>query len=104
MEKIIKRKARKQYQCDCGDCEKTINKGDLYWYMQYFCPPDDEFDKCQFGFLRFHIDCYETEDQRLERQKHCFHVNIDMHWTYIPGEAVKEPAYDYCIDCGKVMI
>lgn len=101
MEKITKRKARKQYQCECGDCEKTINKGDYYWHFKYFCPPEEDIDHCQYGSLRFHIDCYETEEQRLERQRRCFHINTNTQWIRIAGEFAGEPDYDYCIDCGK---
>ena len=35
----------------------------------------------------------------LEKQAICPHENIETIWSYIPGEAVKEPDYDVCIDC-----
>lgn len=34
-------------------------------------------------------------------QAECEHKNTDEVWDYIPGEAVKEPSYVYCLDCGK---
>ena len=37
------------------------------------------------------------------KQEECEHGNIDTEWSYIPGEAVKEPHHDFCIDCGKVL-
>ena len=36
---------------------------------------------------------------KLRREK-CPHKNTDTQYSYIPGEAVKEPAYDLCLDCG----
>lgn len=36
-------------------------------------------------------------------KKNCKHETVDTHYSYIPGEAVKEPAYNYCVDCGKIM-
>lgn len=30
----------------------------------------------------------------------CKHKNVETQYSYIPGEAVKEPAYDLCLDCG----
>jgi len=35
------------------------------------------------------------------KQDSCSHKNTDTAYSYISGEAVKQPAYDYCLDCGK---
>jgi DNA-directed RNA polymerase subunit RPC12/RpoP len=37
----------------------------------------------------------------VKKQEECLHENTELIWSYIPGEAVKEPDYDQCIDCGK---
>ena len=37
-----------------------------------------------------------------KKQAECPHENTDTEYTYIPGEAVKEPHHDYCIDCGLI--
>jgi hypothetical protein len=37
-----------------------------------------------------------------EKQRVCKHENIETVWRYIAGEAVKEPDYDMCGDCGLV--
>lgn len=37
----------------------------------------------------------------LLKQRDCSHNNITTIWDYIPGEAVKEPQYELCIDCDK---
>jgi hypothetical protein len=34
-------------------------------------------------------------------QDNCPHNNLAMAYSYIPGEAVMEPNYKYCLDCGK---
>ncbi len=36
-----------------------------------------------------------------EKQAACQHSNVDEIWSYIPGEAVKQPDHDQCLDCGK---
>ena len=41
------------------------------------------------------------EQKKKEKQAKCKHKNIDTHYEYIPGEAVMQPAYDYCVDCDK---
>ncbi len=47
---------------------------------------------------------YDSPNQQRIRQfqKDCPHKNIDTKYSYIPGEAVKEPDYDFCMDCGLV--
>jgi hypothetical protein len=41
--------------------------------------------------------------QKEELQNTCPHMDTDWSYRYIPGEAVKEPDYCYCLDCGKVL-
>ena len=38
--------------------------------------------------------------KQAELQKSCKHKCITTHYSYIPGEAVMQPDYDYCTDCG----
>lgn len=40
-----------------------------------------------------------VKQKRNDQIKSCNH-DMDTHWDYIPGEAVMEPQYDYCIKCG----
>ena len=35
-----------------------------------------------------------------EKQTNCPHENVETQYAYIPGEAVQEPDYELCIDCG----
>lgn len=36
----------------------------------------------------------------LEKRRVCEHKNHETEYTYIPGEAVKEPSCEICLDCG----
>ena len=36
-----------------------------------------------------------------KKQDNCLHEHRETVYSYIPGECVKEPDYDICIDCGK---
>ncbi|MGY0692649.1 hypothetical protein ACW2QC_07620 [Virgibacillus sp. FSP13] len=40
-----------------------------------------------------------VKQKRDDVIKMCNH-DMDTHWDYIPGEAVLEPQYSYCINCG----
>ena len=35
-----------------------------------------------------------------EKQENCEHENTETIYGYIPGEAVKQPEYEFCLDCG----
>lgn len=39
-----------------------------------------------------------VKQKRIDEIIACVH-EMDTHWDYIPGEAVKEPQYQYCINC-----
>ena len=34
-----------------------------------------------------------------KRQAKCPHKNTEEIWSYIPGEAVKQPDHNVCLDC-----
>ena len=38
-------------------------------------------------------------EEGIKKQASCTHENVETVWSYIPGEAVKEPNYDVCVDC-----
>lgn len=40
-----------------------------------------------------------VKQKRIDEIKKCNHEYTE-HWDYIPGEAVKEPHYSYCLECG----
>lgn len=44
-----------------------------------------------------------AEKERKEKQENCSHAHKETQYRYIPGEAVQEPDYDECVDCGKVL-
>jgi len=35
-----------------------------------------------------------------KKQEECTHENSETIWSYIPGETVKQPDHDLCLDCG----
>jgi hypothetical protein len=43
------------------------------------------------------------KQKEREKQENCNHDDIKTSYRYIPGEAVMEPDYNYCVECGKVM-
>jgi len=49
--------------------------------------------------------CNNLESPNAKRidnfKKNCQHKNRGTAYRYIPGEAVQEPDYDYCVECGK---
>ena len=110
MKKIVT--ASKYYKCD--SCGKEIRKGYKYEFNKTRVPVyEEELYQARYdGSLsvrygeqigieylqwRFCLDCR----QEKVNQDECEHKRTGTYWDYIPGEAVKEPQYDYCLDCGK---
>ncbi|MCM3110651.1 hypothetical protein [Lederbergia lenta] len=40
-----------------------------------------------------------VKQKRIDEIIACNH-DMETHWGYIPGEAVMEPQYQYCVECG----
>ena len=90
----------------CEHCGRRFLKGDVYYKNR-------EVYQIKWikGIVAFEYllcpRCKWKEDQRKERykvfQKHCIHPEkfAEAEWSYIPGECVKEPDYDYCRLCGE---
>lgn len=103
MKKLIAKRVLKR-RCDC--CNKPINKGEVYYKYRVVYADD--------GIYAFNIyycakDAYEQKEHEKrykEFQKKCTHPQdfIETEWSYIPGECVKEPDYDRCRLCGKILI
>ncbi len=71
------------YKCSfCGQ-RKLTKKGCLL-HEESYCQNDESPNK----------------KRQKEKQLRCQHHNVETQYSYIPGEAVEEPAYDLCIDCG----
>ena len=89
----------------CVYCNKNFRKGNVYYklrevYTDYkvkafesiVCP------KCNYK--------NENHKKRFELFKEkCIHPLdfVETEWSYITGECVKEPNYDYCRLCGKIL-
>jgi len=39
----------------------------------------------------------------VEKKEKCEHKNVETQYSYIPGEAVKEPSHNECMDCGSIV-
>lgn len=51
-----------------------------------------------------HFHCKHENSPNMkkirEKQKNCKHDNFTTEYRYMHGEAVKEPDYNLCLDCG----
>ena len=97
--------AKRRLKRCCQECGKSFKKGDVYYKVRKVFV--DEI-VCAFEFLICPKCKYKMEqhNKRYKKfQKHCEHPQefIDTQWCYIPGECVKEPNYDYCRLCGKIL-
>jgi len=71
------------YQCECCNKRLLSKKGAMIHEEQYCWHPDSPHKK-----------------KILEEQLKCKHEHIETQYSYMIGEAVKEPDYDLCLDCG----
>ena len=96
--------AKRKLKRICDLCKRGINKGEVYYkerkvfscedlltaYNFYMCP------KCKYNQDKHNI--------RFEKfKKMCIHSKTDIQWGYIQGESVKEPKYEFCLLCGKIL-
>jgi len=73
------------YQCSyCG--KKNLTKKGSEIHENQYCKSKDS----------------PCRKQLLDNQGECKHFHVDTKWSYISGECIKEPDYDYCVDCGMV--
>lgn len=71
------------YQCSyCG--KRLLSKNGAKIHENTYCK---------------HMDS-PAQKSVIEKQNNCAHKNVETEYTYIPGEAVKEPNCDICLDCG----
>lgn len=76
----MKEKVRKVYECDY--CGKTLlSKNGTKLHEQTYCK---------------HSPIVKEKKQREINE--CDHIWVTS-YRFIPGEAVQEPDYDYCIEC-----
>ncbi|MTI83473.1 MAG: hypothetical protein FH756_06095 [Firmicutes bacterium] len=98
---IAKRKLKRK----CDYCNRSFKKGDVYYKERtvivwdeitgvdvYICPRCKyEEERREKRFARFKESCKHPEEFR------------EMQYSYIPGEAVKEPSHEGCRLCGQVV-
>jgi hypothetical protein len=100
----VKRKiASRKLKRVCEYCGKNFNKGDVYYINRYVFSDIDWVIAFEFLICP---KCKWKSEQRKARKatlpERCKHPIIHTEYSYIPGECVMEPAYDYCAICGKV--
>jgi hypothetical protein len=98
--------ARMKLRRTCVYCGKHFNKGEVYYrhrevakedgfvlaYEYLICP------RCNYKHIQ--------SARRFERFKErCTHppIFIGTKYSYIPGECIQEPDYNYCRLCGQVI-
>ena len=75
---------QKLYQCSyCG--RRFLSKKGAILHEEEYCKNNDS--PCVIAIKK--------------KQELCQHKRIETIYRYMPGEAVQEPDYDICIDCGK---
>lgn len=103
MKKLI---ASRKLKRTCEHCGRGFIKGNVYYKIREVFT--EEYDQyiAAFEYLKC-PKCKWKEDRHKERyeifQKNCPHPEefAETEWSYIPGECVKEPDYDYCRLCGE---
>lgn len=98
--------AKRRLKNGCDQCGKLILKGYIYYrkrtvfveksglfgYTITYCP------KCKYRNEQHNLRYVKFQDK-------CTHPEafIEEIWTYIPGEAVKEPSHCECMLCGSIL-
>lgn len=103
--------AKRKLKNGCDQCRIPILKGHVYYRKRTVFHDYDTIDRCGI-FAVTTIYCpkckyrNENRDLRFKKfKKQCLHPLefIEEIWTYIPGEAVKEPSHGICRLCGNII-
>lgn len=101
MKKLI---ASRKLKRSCIYCDRGFEKGDIYYKHREVHEEDGEI----FAFESLRCPkCHYRNERNLKRfmtfQEKCKHPTKfrDMQYSYIPGEAVKEPSHEICLLCGQ---
>jgi len=99
--------AKRRLKYGCDQCKELILKGQVYYRARTIFV--DDYNRVYGSSITFCPKCkYELEQHKsryLKFQNKCIHPNefINEIWTYIPGEAVKEPSHCECRLCGSYL-
>ena len=100
-------KTRKVHKCE--NCGGQIKSGTLAYRNKSFEVEYEDDKKIIYDYVYYvHPKCHHKELNRKKRlnifKDKCEHPDKfrDQVWTYIPGEAVKEPYCFGCKLCGKI--
>lgn len=98
--------AKRRLKYGCDQCRKPILKGRVYYRKRTVCKED-------WGIWSYSVTycprCkYKNEQREIRFKKFkekCNHPEefVNEVWTYIPGEAVKEPSHCECMLCGSYL-
>lgn len=100
--------AKRTLQRQCAHCRKSFRKGEVYYKKRTVF-----FDNDGTMFSNEWLICskckYKIEEhfKRFEGFKtRCIHPGwaIETEYSYMPGECVQEPDYDYCRLCGQIRL
>lgn len=103
--------AKRRLKHGCDQCKEPILKGHVYYRKRTVYHDCDTFDDCRI-FAVTTTYCprckYRNEQREIRFKKFkekCTHPEefINEVWTYIPGEAVKEPSHCECMLCGSML-
>jgi hypothetical protein len=104
MKRLIAKRILKN---NCIQCNEPILKGKVYYRERKVYTDDSKI----YGFTsNYCARCNHYNKHHEIRyknfQKKCTHPYefIATEWSYIPGECVKEPNYDYCLLCGEILL
>ena len=103
--------AKRRLKHGCDQCRNPILKGHIYYRKRTVFQDYDTIDKCGIFAVTttYCPKCKYTNEQRNVRfekfKKECKHPKefINEVWTYVPGEAVKEPSHCECMLCGSYL-
>lgn len=99
--------AAKRLKRRCSYCNRDFGKGDVYYRNREVFEEDGKIFAGEYVICPKCKYKQEQQDKRFnEFKRKCKHPQkfIDTVWRYIPGECVKEPDYDRCMLCGKIVV
>lgn len=95
--------ASRRLKRTCIYCNGRIEKGRIYYRQRTVIDEDGEIFASEYVFCaRCNFKGQDRKIRYARFQETCVHPDkfIETVWSYIPGEAIKEPHHSVCILCG----